>query len=68
MQKNMIDNEEGKIKREIIGVEHLIELLTSQYFQIPLMPRMFPVWDFVVGVFARKVLLVMGWVLSTLSC
>ena len=36
-------------------------------FQIPLTPRMFPVWDFLVGIFARKVLLNMGRVLSTLS-
>ena len=26
-----------------VGVEHLIALLTSQRFQIPLTPRMFPV-------------------------
>ena len=50
-------------------VEHLISLLTPQFFQIPLTPRMFPVWDFVVGIFARKALLLtMDWELSTLSC
>ena len=36
--------------------------------RIPLTPRMFPVWDFVVGIFARKALLNMGRVLSNLSC
>ena len=51
-----------------VGVEHLIALLTSQCFQIQLTPRMFPVWDFVVGIFARKTLLNMGHVLSTHSC
>ena len=40
-----------------------------QCFQIPLTPsRMFPVWDFVLGIFAREALLNMGWVLSTLNC
>ena len=51
-----------------VGVEHLIALLTPQCFQVLLMPRMFPVWDFVVGIFARKALLNSGRVLSTLSC
>ena len=51
-----------------VGVEHLIALLTPQCFQIPLTPRMFPVWDFVVGIFAQKSLLNSGRVLSTLSC
>ena len=51
-----------------VGVEHLIALLAPQCFQIPLTPRMFPVWDFVVGIFARKALLNMGQVLSTFSC
>ena len=36
--------------------------------RIPLTPRMFPVWDFVVGIFARKALLNMSRVLSILSC
>ena len=31
-----------------------------------LVPRMFLVWDFVVGIFARKAMLNIGWVLSTL--
>ena len=51
-----------------VGVEHLIALLTPQCFQIPLTPRMFPVWDFVVGIFARKALLNMGRVLLTPNC
>ena len=51
-----------------VGVEHLIALLTPQRFQIPLTPRMFPVWDFVVRIFARKALLNMGRVLLNLSC
>ena len=50
-----------------VGEEHMIALLTPQCFQIPLTPRMFPVWDFVVGIFARKALLNSGRVLSTLS-
>ena len=33
-----------------VGVEHLIALLTPQCFQIPLTSRMFPAWDFVVGI------------------
>ena len=48
--------------------EHLIALLTPRCFQILLMPRMFPIWDFVVGIFARKALLKMGQVLSIHSC
>ena len=51
-----------------VSAEHLIALLTSQSFQILLTARMFPVWDFVVGIFARKALLNSGRVLSTLSC
>ena len=51
-----------------IGEEHLIALLTPQSFQIPLTPRMFQVWDFVIGIFARKAVLNSGRVLSTLSC
>ena len=43
-------------------------LLTPQCFQISLTPRMFPVWDYMVGIFARKILLNSGRVLSTLSC
>ena len=36
------------------SIEHLmIVLLTLQCFQIPLVPKMFPVWDFVVGIFAN---------------
>ena len=38
-----------------ISVEHQIELLT------------FPVWVYVVGIFARKAKLYMCWLLSTLS-
>ena len=57
-----------KSRIKTVGVEHLIALLTPQRFQIPLTPRMFPVWDFVVGIFARKALLNSGQVLSTLSC
>ena len=45
------------------GVEHPIALLTPRCFRIPLTPRMFPVWDIVVGIFARKALLNSGWVL-----
>ena len=48
-----------------VGVEHLIAFLTPQRFQIPLTPRMFPVWNFVVEIFVRKALPNMGWVLST---
>ena len=51
-----------------VGVEHLIALLTLQCFQIPLTPRVFPVWDFVVGIFALKALLNLGRVLSTPNC
>ena len=40
----------------------------SDSLQIPLTPRIFPVWDFVVGIFTRKALPNMGRVLSTLSC
>ena len=47
-----------------VGMEHPIALLTPQCFQILLMSRMFPVWDFV----ACKALLNMGRVLSTISC
>ena len=50
------------------SVEHLIALLTSQCFQILLTPRIFSVWDYVVGIFARKALLNMDRELSTLSC
>ena len=31
-----------------------------QRFQNLLMPRMFPVWDFKIGIFARKAMLNMG--------
>ena len=34
-----------------------VALLTFQCFQILLTPRMFRVWEFVVGIFARKVIL-----------
>ena len=40
-----------EIKIIIVSV---IALLTIQCFQIPLTPRMFPFWDFVVGIFVRK--------------
>ena len=56
------------VNEKKVGVEHLIALLTPQCFQILLTPRMFPVWNFVVGIFARKALHNMGRVLSTLSC
>ena len=37
----------------LMGIfKHLITLLTPQCFQIPLTPTIFPVWDFVVGIFA----------------
>ena len=52
---------------EII-LEHMISLLTIQHFKILLMPRIFPVWDFMVGIFAQKAMLNIGWVLSILSC
>ena len=51
-----------------VCMEHLIALPTSLCIKILLKPRMFPVWDFVVGIFARKALLNSGRVLSTLSC
>ena len=51
-----------------VGMEHPIALPTPRCFQILLMPRMFPIWDFVVGIFARKALLNMDWVLSTPNC
>ena len=34
--------------------------LTFQRSKIPLVPRMFPVWDFVVGLFVRKAMLNLG--------
>ena len=49
-------------------IRHLIALLTFERFQIQQMPRMFPVWDFVVGIFVQKVVLHFGWVLTILSC
>ena len=49
------------------GVEHLIVLMAPQCFQISWTPRISPVWDFVVGIFAHKAVLDMGRVLSTLS-
>ena len=39
-----------------------------QRFQIPMAPRMFSAWDFVVGIFTWKVLPNMGWVLLFLNC
>ena len=48
-----------------VGVEHLIMLLTPQCFQISLTLRMIPVWNFVVGIFARKALHNMPRVLSS---
>ena len=57
-----------KRKLEIVNMEYLIALPTFLLFQIPLAPRMFPVWDFVVGIFIQKSMLNMNWVLSTLSC
>ena len=49
-------------------MEHLIALLTFQRFQTLLTPRMFTVWELVVGIFARKAMLNMGWVLSIRRC
>ena len=40
----------------------------SSVLSNPVTPRIFPVWDFVVGIFARKALLNSGRVFSTLSC
>ena len=57
-----------EFKEILVSVEHLITLLTSHCFQIPLTPRMFPVWDFVVRVFARKAMLNMGWVITIFNC
>ena len=37
------------------------------YFLLLSNSRLFPVWDFVVGIFARKAMLSMGWVLSILN-
>ena len=34
----------------------------------PVTPRMFPIWDFVVGISTRKAIFNMDWVLSTISC
>ena len=45
-----------------VSVKRLIALLTTQRFQILLMPRMFHVWDFVEGIFAQKAMS------SNLSC
>ena len=45
----------------------LIALLFFKRFQIPLVPRIFPIWDFMVGMFARKIMLNMDWVLSIVS-
>ena len=50
-----------------VSVKHLIALMTFQCFQILLMPRIFPFWDFVVGIFARKAMLNMCWILSILN-
>ena len=33
-----------------------------------MMLKMFPIWDFVLEIFAQKAMLDMGWVLSTFSC
>ena len=55
-------------KKTSLSVEYLITLLTFQRFQILLKPRMIPVWDFVVAIFARNAMFNMGWVLSILSC
>ena len=35
-----------------------------QRFQIPLAPKMFPTWEFVVGIFDQKAMLNIDWVLS----
>ena len=52
-----------KLQMKPVSVEHLLALLIPQRFQFLLTPRMFPVWDFVVGIFAGKPLLDTGWVL-----
>ena len=48
------------------SVDHLITLLTLKYFSIPLIPGMFPVWDFVVEIFARRTILNIGLLLQPL--
>ena len=40
------------LNKKLINI--CINACTSQCFQIPLAPRMIPVWDFVVGIFAQK--------------
>ena len=37
-----------------LGIENLIALLTSQCVQMLLAPRIFPVRNFMLGIFARK--------------
>ena len=49
-----------------VSQEDLIALMTLQYFKISLASSVFPVWDFLVEIFPRKVIIYMGWVLSTL--
>ena len=49
-----------------VSLDHLIALLTFNHFQIPLVPIMFPVWNFVI--YDRKVKLNVSILLSTLSC
>ena len=44
----------------LISLQNLISVTDFSVLKIPLMPRMFLVWDFVVGIFAQKVMLNMG--------
>ena len=52
------------ITKHILPVEHLLELLYFQCFQISLATRIVHIWDFLVGIFARKAMINVGWVLS----
>ena len=42
-----------------VNMEH--KVTDFQRSQIPLVPRMFPVWNFTKGIFVRKAKLNMGW-------
>ena len=50
------------------NVEYLIALLAFQCFQISLAFKMFPVWDFLVGIFPQKAIINISQILLTLSC
>ena len=43
-------------------------LITFQYFQIKLVLRIFPVWDFIIGIFTQKTKVNVVFLLSTLIC